>query len=209
MANYTSTANVVLSVNGKQAQQMLSTLQREAQNLEKKIAKAATAGDKATMRKLQRELSNTNRMITQLQGSAATADQVLRRLDKASPKELNKTLKTLQSQLNGIQRGTAAWDAHVAKIKAVKTELQKVNATLATQQSRWDRMNMWLNNAQTFIMGLAAAITGLVMAGGAGGGGGALRGRPQGGECFCRNGGGTRQHPKIYGIDGAKGTRTQ
>lgn len=165
MANYTSTANVVLSVNGKQAQQMLSTLQREAQNLEKKIAKAATAGDKATMRKLQRELSNTNRMITQLQGSAATADQVLRRLDKASPKELNKTLKTLQSQLNGIQRGTAAWDAHVAKIKAVKSELQKVNATLATQQSRWDRMNMWLNNAQTFIMGLAAAITGLVMAG--------------------------------------------
>ena len=60
MANYTSTANVVLSVNGKQAQQMLSTLQREATNLEKKIAKAATAGDKATMRKLQRELSNTN-----------------------------------------------------------------------------------------------------------------------------------------------------
>lgn len=165
MANYNTTANVVLSVNGKQAQQMLSTLQREASNLEKKIAKAATAGDKATMRKLQRELSNTNRMITQLQGSAATADQVLRRLDKASPKELNKTLKTLQSQLNGIQRGTAAWDAHVAKIKAVKTELQKVNATLATQQSRWDRMNMWLNNAQTFIMGLAAAITGLVMAG--------------------------------------------
>lgn len=165
MANYTSTANVVLSVNGKQAQQMLSTLQREAQNLEKKIAKAVTAGDKATMRKLQRELSNTNRMINQLQGSAATADQVLRRLDKASPKELNKTLKTLHSQLSGIQRGTAAWDAHVAKIKAVKTELQKVNATLATQQSRWDRMNMWLNNAQTFIMGLAAAITGLVMAG--------------------------------------------
>lgn len=165
MANYNTTANVVLSVNGKQAQQMLSTLQREASNLEKKIVKAATAGDKATMRKLQRELSNTNRMITQLQGSAATADQVLRRLDKASPKELNKTLKTLQSQLSGIQRGTAVWDAHVAKIRAVKTELQKVNATLATQQSRWDRMNMWLNNAQTFIMGLAAAITGLVMAG--------------------------------------------
>ena len=44
MANYNTTANVVLSVNGKQAQQMLSTLQREAQNLEKKIAKAAIAG---------------------------------------------------------------------------------------------------------------------------------------------------------------------
>ena len=103
MANYTSTANVVLSVNGKQAQQMLSTLQREAQNLEKKIAKAATAGDKPTMRKLQRELSNTNRMITQLQGSAATADQVLRRLDKASPRELNKTLKQLNNKQNATE----------------------------------------------------------------------------------------------------------
>ena len=165
MANYNTTANVVLSVNGKQAQQVLATLQRDAQQLEKKLTKASVAGDKATMKKLQRELNNTKRIIDQLQGSAASADQVLRRLDKASPRELNKTLKTLQSQLSGIQRGTAAWDAHVAKIKAVKAELQKVNATLATQQSRWDKMNMWLNNAQTFIMGLAAAITGLVMAG--------------------------------------------
>lgn len=44
MANYTSTANVVLSVNGKQAQKMLSTLEKDAQRLEKQLAKAATAG---------------------------------------------------------------------------------------------------------------------------------------------------------------------
>ena len=165
MANYTSTANVVLSVNGKQAQKMLATLEKDAKKLEQQIAKAATAGDKATMRKLQRELNSTKRTIDQLKGSAATTDQVLRRLDKASPKELNKALKLLQSQLNGIQRGTAAWDAQVAKIQRVKAELQKVNATLATQKSLWSRMNTWLNNAQTAIMAFAAAVTGLVMAG--------------------------------------------
>ena len=37
MANYTSTANVVLSVNGKQAQQMLSSLEKAAKRLEKQI----------------------------------------------------------------------------------------------------------------------------------------------------------------------------
>ena len=37
MANYTSTANVILSVNGKQAQQMLSSLERDAKRLEKQI----------------------------------------------------------------------------------------------------------------------------------------------------------------------------
>ena len=165
MANYTTTANVVLSVNGKQAQKMLATLEQDAQRLEKQIAKAATAGDKATMRKLQRELRQTQKAIDQIKGSAASVDNVLRRLDSASPKELNRTLRTLQTQLNGIQRGTAAWDNHVAKIKAVKAEIARLNATMATQRSLWDRMNIWLNNCQTAILGIAAAITGLVMAG--------------------------------------------
>ena len=165
MANYSSTANVVLSVNGKQAQQMLATLEKDAKRLEKQIARAATAGDKATMKKLQRELTSTNKLIQQMKGSAASVEQVLSRLDRSTPKELNKTLKTLQQQLNGIQRGTAAWNAHIEKIKAVKAELAKVNATMQTQRSLWDRMNNWLNNCQTALLGLAAAVTGLVMAG--------------------------------------------
>lgn len=165
MANYTTTANVVLSVNGKQAQKMLATLEKDAKRLERELAKASTAGDKASMKKLQRELKSTQRMMEQLKGSSSSVDATLRRLDKATPKELNKALKLLQQQLNGIQRGTATWDAQIAKIKAVKAELQKVNATLATQKSLWSRMNTWLNNAQTAIMAFAAAVTGLVMAG--------------------------------------------
>ena len=165
MANYNSTANVILSINGKQAQQMLRNLEKDARRLEQQIAKAATAGDKATMKKLQRELNSTNKLIQQLQGSAATTDQVLRRLDKASPKELQKALRTLQQQLNGIQRGSKAWDAHVAKIQAVKAEIAKLNASLATQKTMWERMNTWLNNCQTALLGVIAAVSGLIMAG--------------------------------------------
>ncbi len=165
MANYSTTANVILTVNGKQAQKMLSQLEKDAKRLEQGISKAAKAGDKATMKKLQRELNSTRKTMEQLKGTAFNVDNVLRRLDKASPKELNRTLKSLQQQLNGIQRGSAAWDAHVAKIKAVKAELQRVNATMQTQKSLWSRFNNWLNNCQTAILGLGAAITGLVMAG--------------------------------------------
>ncbi len=108
MANYSTTANVILTVNGKQAQKMLSTLEKDAKRLEKGIAKAATAGDKATMKRLQRELTSTQKMMEQLRGTAFNVDNTLRRLDKATPKELNKALRQLQQQLNGIQRGTAA-----------------------------------------------------------------------------------------------------
>ncbi len=39
MASYSTTANVILTVNGKQAQKMLSTLEKDAKRLEKGIAK--------------------------------------------------------------------------------------------------------------------------------------------------------------------------
>lgn len=164
MANYSTSANVILSINGKQAQKMLTTLQRDAQRLEAQISKAASAGDKASMKKFQRELNQTKRIIDQLKNSSQNVNNVLRRLDKASPKELQRTLKTLQQQLNGIQRGSAAWNAHIAKIKMVKAEIQKVNATMATQKSLWSRMNSWLNSCQTALLGIGAAVTGLVMA---------------------------------------------
>ena len=165
MANYTTQANVVLSVNGKQASQMLKSLEKEAQRLEKQLAKAASAGDKASMRKLQRELNSVNRTMEQLKGTASSVDTVLSRLDKASPKELNRTLKTLQQQLNGIQRGSAAWDAQIAKIQAVKAELQKVNATMAVTKSAGERALDFFNKWQVAIMGVVGVLTGLVMAG--------------------------------------------
>ena len=165
MASYNTTANVILSINGKQAQKMLAVLEKDARKLEQQIAKAARAGDKATMTKLQRSLNSTKRTMDQLKGSAFNVENVLRRMDQATPKELNRAIKTLQQQLNGLQRGTAAWDSHVAKIKALKAELQKVNATMNTQRSLWTRFNMALNNAQTFIISMTAALAGLVAAG--------------------------------------------
>lgn len=165
MAGYNTTATVVLSVNGKQARQMMSTLEKDAKRLETGIAAAARAGDKATMKKLQRELNSTNRMMEQLRNQAAGVDTVLRRLDQATPKELRRTLKQLEQQLNGIQRGSAAWDAHTAKIRAVREELGRVNAAMRTQQSLGERLNGWVERFQMAVMAAAAAVTGLIMAG--------------------------------------------
>lgn len=165
MANYETSANVVLTLNGKQAGNMMSSLERKAETLRKKIDQAASAGDKATMQKLQRELRSTNRIMEQLTGSAFKVDDVLRRLDSATPKELNKALRQLKRELNGLERGTEAWDAHVRQIKAVRAELDKVNGSLRESQSLWQRFNGWLNNCQTALLGVAAGFTGLTMAG--------------------------------------------
>ncbi len=123
MANYSSTAKVTLSVNGKQAEQMLSKLQDDARRLQNRIEEAAKAGDKVTMKKFQRELNSTNRLMNQLRGSSVSTEEVMKRLDRASPKELNKVLRQLKAELNNIERGSAAWDAQIAKIKQVRSEI--------------------------------------------------------------------------------------
>ena len=165
MSNINSQATVNLTVNGQQPAQVLQQLKQRAMELENAIAKAAVAGNKTELRKLRKELSDTRRQMREIETSTMQVERVMLRLDKATPKELNKTLQTLNKQLEYMERGSAAWNSHVAKIQRVKAELAKVNAELRTQETFWTRLNRKLNDWQTSLMGIAALLTGLIMAG--------------------------------------------
>jgi len=165
MSDLNTNATVTLMVNGRQAKEMLEQLKVKADQLEAAIEKAKRSGDKATLKNLKKELRDTNQLMKQIQSSEATAEQVLKRLDQATPKQLNQALTVLRRQLNGIERGSEAWNAQVAKIKAVKAELDKVNAELRQSEPLLQRMNRGFNEWSATIATAAAAVTGLVMAG--------------------------------------------
>ena len=165
MSSINTNATVTLTVNGKQAQDMLDNLKRKSVDLQKAIEDAAKAGDRAKLTKLRKELKDTNRQISQIESATEGVEKVLKNLDKATPKELNKTLATLKRQLNGIERGTAEWNRQTEAIKKVKLELAKVNTELTVGEGFWDRFNRKMNDWQTTLMGMAAAVTGLIMAG--------------------------------------------
>lgn len=165
MSNINTNATVTLTVNGKQAQDMLDNLKKKSLDLEKAIENAAKAGNKADLKRLQKELKQTNRQISQIESATVGVEKVLKNLDKATPKELNKTLYTLKQQLNGIERGTVEWNRQAEAIKRVKAEIARVNADLIEGEGFWDRFNRKMNDWQTTLMGMIAAITGLIMAG--------------------------------------------
>ena len=165
MSSINANATVTLTVNGKQAQDMLDSLKKKSVDLEKAIEDAAKAGNKAQLTRLQKELRQTNRQIAQIESATVGVEKVLQNLDKATPKELNKTLSTLRSQLNGIERGTEGWNRQCEAIKRVKAEIARVNADLSVGEGFWERFNRKLNDWQTSLMGIVAAITGLIMAG--------------------------------------------
>lgn len=169
MSDINANATVTLTVNGKQAQNMLEQLKRQASDLEDKITKAAAAGDKVQLKKFQRELKQTRRQIGQIESATQGVENVLKRLDKASPKELNRTLKELKRSLNGIERGTDEWNKQCESIKRVKAEIASVNEELRETEKEHvglvDRINGFVDKWGNIIAGVAAVGTGLVMAG--------------------------------------------
>lgn len=169
MSDINANATVTLTVNGKQAQNMLEQLKRQACDLEDKITKAAAAGDKVQLKKFQRELKQTRRQIGQIESATQGVENVLKRLDKASPKELNRTLKELKKSLNGIERGTDEWNKQCESIKRVKAEIANVNEELRETEKEnvglVDRINGFVDKWGNIIAGVAAVGTGLVMAG--------------------------------------------
>lgn len=169
MSDINANAMVTLTVNGKQAQNMLEQLKRQASDLEDKITKAAAAGDKVQLKKFQRELKQTRRQIGQIESATQGVENVLKRLDKASPKELNRTLKELKRSLNGIERGTDEWNKQCESIKRVKAEIANVNEELRETEKEnvglVDRINGFVDKWGNIIAGVAAVGTGLVLAG--------------------------------------------
>lgn len=169
MSDINANATVTLTVNGKQAQNMLEQLKRQASDLEDKITKAAAAGDKVQLKKFQRELKQTRRQIGQIESATQGVENVLKRLDKASPKELNRTLKELKRSLNGIERGTDEWNKQCESIKRVKAEIANVNEELRETEKEHvglvDRINGFVDKWGNIIAGAAAVGTGLVLVG--------------------------------------------
>lgn len=165
MSDLNTRATVTLQVNGQQAEQTLQHLKNNALQLESAIAKAAAAGNKTDLKLLRKELTDTKRQIREIESSTMQVEHVISRLDRATPKELSRTLATLNKQLDYMERGSKAWNAHVEKIRQVKAELAAVSNEVRVQEGFWTRFNRTMNDWQTTIMGAAAAVTGLVMAG--------------------------------------------
>ena len=165
MSNNTTTTSVDLTINGQQAQQTLAQLRQNALQLETAIAKAAAAGNKTDLKQLRKDLASTKKQMKEIESATQQVDRVMRRLDKATPKELSQTLSTLNRQLNYMERGSAAWTAHIRKIQMVKAEIARVNTEIRAQQGFLERLNGTVSKWQNAIMGAAAAATGLVMAG--------------------------------------------
>lgn len=166
MANYSTTSQINLQVNARQASKMFDNLKKEAVDLRRKIDEAAKAGDKVQLRNLHRQLKENQRLMDQMTSDTRKAADVMQRLDKSSPRELKKTLATLSRQLNSIERGSAAWDAQVEKIRKVRSEIRQINSEISAQHGggMFGRMRASVSDWTARGAAAVAAMTGITAA---------------------------------------------
>lgn len=162
MSKYTTNATVTVSVNGKDAENQLAMLKAKAGSLRDEIAEIGRSGDQALKQKLKKELSATTRQIKLMETQTAAVNKAMNNLNQSRPKELQTALRTLTAQLNQLERGSAAWDEHVKKIRLVRAELNTVKSTLSEQESWITRINRRLNDWGVTIAAAAASLTGLM-----------------------------------------------
>lgn len=165
MARFVADSQINLSVNARQAKQILDQLTKKAEDLRKRIDAASRIGDANTVRRLTQELRQTEAIMRQMTTETANTERVLRNLDRASPRELQKTLARLTRELNNIQRGSEQWNRQTELIRRVRAQIDDLNASLRQSESFWQRFNRRINDYQTSVMGAVAAVTGIVMAG--------------------------------------------
>lgn len=167
MSNYSSTATSNVYINGKQAEEELDNLKKQAEQYRQQLLAIARQSDKGVGSKewkaTSKALKETTRQIKQMQSETLNVEIALKRIDKASPRELKLTLKALQRSLEGIERGSKAWDEQLEKIRKVKAEINAINDDMKPKLSVWEKLNNKINDWGTAAAGAAAAFAATIM----------------------------------------------
>lgn len=162
MADYSTKANVVISVNGDQAKKMLSDLENKATDLKKKLNEATNAGDTKKAKQLKREYDNVRKSINDIKNATMGVNEVMKKLDQASPNQLNKALQAVRRQLRGMMQNDPNRSKLEEQFRKLKSQLDTVNASLKEQQTTWQRFTGWVKNAQGAILGLMGSMAGFI-----------------------------------------------
>lgn len=130
----TEIKTIQLLVNSEQAAKRLDDLKARLVTIKQKKDEAFEKGDATAFALYSKEMAKTQREIAKVETKAQTLTRALQNLDKATPKELRKTIKQLTDELNSgkIQRGSKEWNTLTSAIREAKEALRNVNNELST-----------------------------------------------------------------------------
>ncbi|MBR4041009.1 MAG: hypothetical protein IKJ09_01715 [Bacteroidaceae bacterium] len=166
--NETEIKTVELIINNEKARKKLSELEQDFAKVVKKKDEALAMGDWDGVKKATAEARKLERQMDGVRTRAESVGKVLANLDKATPKQLQNTIKQIERSLNSgtIERGSKEWRTMTEQLRRCKQQLSDVRREMDAAGSSSDRFaawgQKWVGIATTFTLGknLASQVVG-------------------------------------------------
>lgn len=113
------------------------------------------------MQKYDKEIDSTNVDIKETKRQMQLVNNTMSNLKTSSIRDLEYSIKALNQQMHGMERGTEQFKQMELKAKQLKAELQAVRAEGVAQESWIKRSADWFNRMQGIALGAVAAISGI------------------------------------------------
>lgn len=113
------------------------------------------------MQQYDKEIDSTNMDIKETRRRMQLVNNTMANLKTSSIRDLEYSIKALNQQMHGMERGTEQFKQMELKAKQLKAELQAVRAEGVAQESWIKRSADWFNRMQGIALGAVAAISGI------------------------------------------------
>lgn len=113
------------------------------------------------MQQYDKEIDSTNMDIKETRRRMQLVNNTLATLKTSSIRDLEYSMKALNRQMRGMQRGTEQFKQMELKAKKLNTALQAVRAEGVAQESWIKRCADWSNRMQGIALGVVTAISGI------------------------------------------------
>lgn len=107
------------------------------------------------------ELEKAGQQTMKVASNTELVNRTLKSLDKASIRDLRYSLKIINDELQGMNRGTEEFRQMSAQAKQLKTQLKAISDEGSAQDSWINRLADRFNRMQTLVFTVIASITGL------------------------------------------------
>lgn len=137
-------------------------------NLLKIKARLAEIGDKQKLvntivDQYNSELDNAGLAMRKVATNTELVNRTMKSLDKASIRDIEYSLRIVNSELKDMERGTEEFRQMTKKAKDLKTQLESVKAEGAAQESWINRIADKFNRMQALAVSFIASLTGLTL----------------------------------------------
>lgn len=107
------------------------------------------------------ELDNAGLSMRKVATNTELVNRTMKSLDKASIRDIEYSLRIVNNELKGMERGTEEFRQMTLKAKELSTQLKSVRAEGSAQESWVNRLADKFNRMQTLVFSIVASLTGL------------------------------------------------